>query len=1529
LLASPAVFADVCIEDIQVANPWDALSTDRWQSNCESVTRTDTSDPYNPKPALANYYTFTLDRDADVRIQLDPQYNNYSRRFNIIEGNSANGNIIFSNQYRTLETRLAAGTYTLETSYFYGNSFTYQVAFNDTAINNQCVQAITAGTPISDGWISACESTSRDIADPYNTIPGEGHRTKFFTFSLQDYTDIRIDVDSTVNTYIYILSGTGEFAVPYEDFNSETVITSLPQGDYTIEVTTHERYAPGQFSIELNTFSNAGGCSQDLVLGSMVSGSWSANCEIRSWLDENGDPYQGDGPERANYYRFTLTEAKEVRFRLAGQNDSNTIFSLYESGNYLNKLATTQASYWGNPASEFSIRLEPGNYELEVTKYNEVAIGNYTISSFVFENDDCVNPIVLGIAEEAYLASGCESLFRIVDGGMDDPYGAQAGTYYAKRFEFTLDAPSTIFMNANTNSQAGYLYLAKRINGELQRITETWPENYWSTTTSPSLYRTLDAGTYVLEVTSYYPEKEGPISANVRISSGTPCETFLALNNRTSSILGSNSSCRSEFKSSQYNYDPYGPNNGTQHFYATSYTFEIELAGTYNIVGSSFAFATDIRLIQGGDVKGLMITEQSNPGDNSISQYLEPGLYTAEVTSLVAGNTGSYSILVWDGSTDIDGGVDPNACIQTLSAEETTFSLAGTWTTACESESRSNRYAKFYDFTIVENAQGITTIDLTSTKDTYLYLLQWNGSSWGTYASDDDGGDGVNSRISRTLQAGQYRIEATTFSSFVQANFQLIINIGDADSDGVLDHLDAFPNDASEWLDSDGDGIGDNADIFPENANEWLDTDGDGIGNNADAFPEDTNEWLDSDGDGIGENSDIFPENASEWYDTDGDGIGNNADVDDDNDGVLDYLDALPLNSTAHLDSDFDGITDDLDDFPYPYAGDIRFAVKHLQVIENEDKALITIERIGEPFLDANIFFYTEDDSAVANKDYRPSSGELEFGAHVDTHTLEIELINNDTYSGDRSFFIKLAFPSTFVSNSQGIGTKVTISDDDQQPVAGIISFSATTLSVTESDLAVQVEITRSENALGEAAIAISTMDSTAFASSDYEALSEILIFSEGELSKSLSIPIIDNAIFENQETLFISLTSLTEGAITVDNTMKITILDDDILPEAGEISLVVDNMVIPEESDDIVFALQRSPDAVGEVKVNWKVEDNSAISDILVDSNSGTVLFEAGEIYKSISINLLKESSQFNGLTNNICINLSLGSAGAHLSDKQFCMTLQETDQPPEAGYIAFSGSSYQVVEGDTAIITLNRLFASTVTKDLPIHVHTESIKAKADLDFLGLNQEINLLTEETSTSITIETINDDVFEGTEHYLLSIENEGSIATVPIYILDDESEPSESGLFRFSSEQYTVNEDEGTVTIVIQRVLGFSGEILLAVNTEDGTAKASQDYNGDSKLLAFEDGEKSKTIEINIHTDSASYEEKSFSISLYSATNNLLLTPNTALVTINNTDLPNSDKDDEGVLGLGVLSQWWLLLMLLPICLVRIRRVEV
>lgn len=117
----------------------------------------------------------------------------------------------------------------------------------------------------------------------------------------------------------------------------------------------------------------------------------------------------------------------------------------------------------------------------------------------------------------------------------------------------------------------------------------------------------------------------------------------------------------------------------------------------------------------------------------------------------------------------------------------------------------------------------------------------------------------------------------------------------DSDNDGVIDDIDAFPNDASETKDSDDDGVGDNLDAFPFDPSASVDSDSDGYPDfwnpgktksdstsdpvlQLDAFPYDPAEWFDSDGDGVGDTSDVFPFDSTEWKDSDSDGVGDNKD---------------------------------------------------------------------------------------------------------------------------------------------------------------------------------------------------------------------------------------------------------------------------------------------------------------------------------------------------------------------------------------------------------------------------------------------------------------------------------------------------------------------------------------------------------------------------------------------------------------------------------------------------------------------------
>ena len=152
----------------------------------------------------------------------------------------------------------------------------------------------------------------------------------------------------------------------------------------------------------------------------------------------------------------------------------------------------------------------------------------------------------------------------------------------------------------------------------------------------------------------------------------------------------------------------------------------------------------------------------------------------------------------------------------------------------------------------------------------------------------------------------------------------------DKDEDGVtnLDEFKAGSAAIDVSLDSDGDGIVDALDAFPDNAAYKYDTDGDGVANVEDTDDDGDNVSdgdelargtdplkSDTDGDGVGDLLDAFPLDSSETLDTDGDGYGDEQDNDDDGDGrsdgqeVLDGTDPLDPTSCVNCDAEEGGVT--------------------------------------------------------------------------------------------------------------------------------------------------------------------------------------------------------------------------------------------------------------------------------------------------------------------------------------------------------------------------------------------------------------------------------------------------------------------------------------------------------------------------------------------------------------------------------------------------------------------------------------------
>ncbi|HYP02564.1 MAG TPA: Calx-beta domain-containing protein, partial [Pyrinomonadaceae bacterium] len=113
---------------------------------------------------------------------------------------------------------------------------------------------------------------------------------------------------------------------------------------------------------------------------------------------------------------------------------------------------------------------------------------------------------------------------------------------------------------------------------------------------------------------------------------------------------------------------------------------------------------------------------------------------------------------------------------------------------------------------------------------------------------------------------------------------------------------------------------------------------------------------------------------------------------------------------------------------------------------------------------------------------------------------------------------------------------------------AGSLQFDAHAYSVGEGQPTATITVTRTSGTSGEVSATITTGGGTASAGEDYTAVSQVVTFAEGESgSKTVAIPIKDDALVEGNETVTLTLGSPTAGAILGNPaTAVLTIADND-----------------------------------------------------------------------------------------------------------------------------------------------------------------------------------------------------------------------------------------------------------------------------------------------------------------------------------------------------------------------------------------------
>ena len=326
----------------------------------------------------------------------------------------------------------------------------------------------------------------------------------------------------------------------------------------------------------------------------------------------------------------------------------------------------------------------------------------------------------------------------------------------------------------------------------------------------------------------------------------------------------------------------------------------------------------------------------------------------------------------------------------------------------------------------------------------------------------------------------------------------------------------------------------------------------------------------------------------------------------------------------------------------------------------------VTLSEIsGKPI---SMRFAATSGTATADVDFASASGTLNIPAGNISGTITV-VVNSDTLvEPDETFFVALDNPvNVTISRARAVGT---ILNDD---VGGNIQFgSGGAFNVAENAGNAIITVTRVNGGASGVVVNYTTSDGTALAGQDYTSVSGSVTFGANEMTKTLTVPIINDSLNEDPfESVNLSLTTVTGGAtLGIPAAAVLNISDDDPLPK-----IKIGNVSIKEGNQGfttVILAVTLSSASGRTISLDYASIDGTATAPGDYQPVSGNLSFAAGEVRKTIAIQIVGDTTLEQDETFQISMSNLVNAA---LENNAGTVTIIDDDSPRRKSSFDFDG--------------------------------------------------------------------------------------------------------------------------------------------------------------------------------------------------------------------------------------------------------------
>lgn len=347
------------------------------------------------------------------------------------------------------------------------------------------------------------------------------------------------------------------------------------------------------------------------------------------------------------------------------------------------------------------------------------------------------------------------------------------------------------------------------------------------------------------------------------------------------------------------------------------------------------------------------------------------------------------------------------------------------------------------------------------------------------------------------------------------------------------------------------------------------------------------------------------------------------------------------------------------DDFAF---GTFNLSVTNYLIDEAAGEAVVTVTRTDGSFGSVSVQYSTiMGGSAAVGLDYVGVTNTLSFGPGQTNRVFRIPIINDTEREFDETIHVILDNPNGGATLGPRTFATVTVLDDDFG--TGTISLSTNTYSVTESSGMATVTLKRTSGERGAIDVVFRTVDNTAFSGVDYQGVFQTITFGNGEIEKTIDIPILDDLDINSDVVVDLEIVSVSPGAsIGVDGRAVLEIANDDF---RGALQFASTDFFVNEDAGKAVVTVVRVNGSAETVSASISIgdpfNDTASVGADYQGNNMAMVTFAPGVTQQSIEIDIQSDDLVESEETISLLLDsIVLADAGNPLSAT---LTIVDTD--------------------------------------------------------------------------------------------------------------------------------------------------------------------------------------------------------------------------------------------------------------------------